>query len=66
MDLNGGAGGKLKGTVKANGSVKLTLKIKGSCHLDAHGMFENGDEITGVYHASGCGRPDHGTFDILR
>jgi len=65
-DVNGGASGTLKGTVKSNSSVKMKLKIRGACGLNAHGIFENGDEISGVYHVSGCGKPDHGTFHILR
>jgi hypothetical protein len=63
-DIGGGASGPLKGKVKPNNAVTLRLKIHGNCHLVAHGTFENGDEIVGVYHAAGCGGPDHGTFDI--
>jgi hypothetical protein len=67
-DLNGGAVGTLKGKVKPNNKVAMKLKItgKGSCGLNAHGIFENGNEISGVYHTTGCGHPDHGTFDIFR
>jgi hypothetical protein len=64
-DIHGGASGTLTGTVKSNGSVKMRLTIGGHCGLNVHGIFEHGDEITGVYHVSGCGRkPDFGTFDI--
>ena len=63
-DLDGGLGTTLKGKVQANSAVTLRLKIKGTCHLVAHGTFENGNEIVGVYHAAGCGGPDHGTFDM--
>lgn len=59
-------GGTLKGKVTANSDVTMTLKIhgKGGCSLNAHGTFENGDEISVVYHATGCHHSDHGTFDI--
>jgi hypothetical protein len=64
-DVGGGVtDAPLKGKVKPNNAVTLRLKIRGNCHLVAHGTFENGDEIVGVYHAAGCGGPDHGTFDI--
>jgi len=63
-DLNGGASGSLTGKVKPNSSVKLKLKIHGHCGIIAHGTFENGNEIVGVYHLFGCGKPDHGHFDI--
>ncbi len=65
-DIGGGVtGAPLKGKVKPNNAVTLKLKIHGNCGLIAHGTFENGDEIKGVYHAFGCGGPDHGNFDIF-
>jgi hypothetical protein len=63
-DVGGGITSSLKGKVLANSSVTLRLKVRGACHLVAHGTFENGDEIVGVYHASGCGGADHGHFDM--
>jgi len=57
-------GGKLKGKIKANGSIAAALKIRGSCVLAAHGMLA-GNEIMGVYHAAGCPRSTHGTFDVF-
>jgi|SRR5579863_2117798 len=60
--VNGG----LKGKVKPNNAVKLQLKVNSHCFLNAHGTFENGDEIVGVYHGQGCGHPDHGTFDVIK
>jgi hypothetical protein len=56
-------GGKLKGKIKSDGSISAALKIEGSCVLAAHGTLEAG-EITGVYHAAGCARSDHGTFEV--
>ena len=64
-DLSGGTSGALKGKVQSNSSVTLRLNIRGTCHLVAHGTFQNGDEIVGVYHAVGCGGPDHGSFDVV-
>jgi hypothetical protein len=64
-DLNGGSHGSLKGTVKANGAVKIRLKIRGSCGLNVSATFENGDEIAGTYKVTGCGKPDHGMFDMI-
>ena len=64
-DLDGGIENTLKGKVKPNSKVSLKLKISGHCGLVAHGTFKNGDEISGKYHSNGCGRPDHGTFDIF-
>jgi len=29
-----------------------------------HGTFENVDENSGVYTVTGCGKSDHGTFDV--
>jgi hypothetical protein len=56
-------GGKLKGKIKSDGSISAALKIEGSCVLAAHGTLEAG-EITGVYHAAGCAKSDHGTFTV--
>jgi len=64
-DLDGGIESTLKGKVKPNSKVSLKLKISGHCGLVAHGTFKNGDEISGAYHTNGCGKPDHGTFDII-
>jgi hypothetical protein len=54
----------LKGKVKPNSPFKRQLKIGGHCGLIAHGTFENGNEIVGVYHTTGCNHPDNGTFDM--
>jgi hypothetical protein len=65
-DLDGGLSGPMTGKVKSNGEVTLNLKINGlhHCTLNAHGTFEHGNEIAGVYHNSGCSKPDHGNFDV--
>jgi hypothetical protein len=59
--------GTVKGTIKANDMLKLRLKIGGTCGANFHGVFENGDEISGVYSVSGCagGNGDHGTVDVF-
>ena len=57
-------GGKLKGKIKSDGSIAAALKIRGSCVLAAHGTLAAG-EIKGVYHAAGCARGDHGTFQVF-
>jgi hypothetical protein len=54
----------VSGTVKPNSKVHLKLKISHHCSLNFQGTFENGDEISGVYVASGCGHPDHGMADV--
>jgi hypothetical protein len=59
--------GSFKGKVTSNGTVKARLSVptQKGCFLDLNGTFENGDEISGVYTAKGCGKPaDFGTFDI--
>jgi hypothetical protein len=65
-DINGGAVGTIKGSVKPNGKVHMRLKItgQGGCGLNVQGLFQNGDEIIGKYQVTGCGKSDHGTFDI--
>jgi hypothetical protein len=67
---DGGITGNLKGKVKANGEVKMKLKIDDGnltgCALTADGTFEDGDEISGVYHLDNCAGPDHGTFDMTQ
>jgi hypothetical protein len=62
----GGVGGKLSGKVNSSSDVTMTLKIHGKagCSLHATGTFENGDEISVVYVASGCNHSDHGTIDM--
>jgi hypothetical protein len=59
--------GTLKGSVKPNGKVHARLKITGGhgCGLNIQGVFQNGDEIVGKYEVTGCGKSDHGTFDIV-
>ena len=66
-NLDGGVSGPMTGKVKSNGQVTLKLKINGlhHCTIDAHGTFEHGNEIAGVYHNSGCTKADHGNFDII-
>ena len=63
---NAAGGGKLNGKVNASSDVTMTLKLhgKGGCSLNAVGTFENGDEISMVYHAVGCHHSDHGTIDM--
>jgi len=58
--------GTVKGTIKPNNTVKLRLKVAGTCGANFHGVFENGDEIAGVYVVSGCasGNGDHGMVDV--
>lgn len=60
------AGGKLTGKVNASSDVALTLKLHGKpgCSLHANGTFENGNEISAVFHAVGCKHSDHGTIDM--
>ena len=62
-----GGPGTIKGSVKPNGKVHLRLKITGKhgCGINAEGVFENGDELVGKYQVTGCGKSDHGTFDII-
>jgi hypothetical protein len=64
----GGIAGTLKGEVKANGEVKMQLKIKrgnaAGCFFTVDGTFENLDEISAVYHLDDCTRPDHGILDM--
>ena len=60
--------GSIKGTVKSNGAINATyrLKIKGHCLFKFQGMFNNG-EISGTYTTNGCSGPlSHGTLDIFR
>jgi hypothetical protein len=61
-----GGPGTIKGSVKPNGKVHMRLKItgKGGCGLNVQGLFQNGNEIIGKYQVTGCGKSDHGTFDI--
>jgi hypothetical protein len=65
-DLPGVGGGSLSGTVKPNGKIHLKLSITGlrHCAENFQGMFENGDEIAGVYHTNGCRGADHGMVDV--
>ena len=65
-DVNGGAQGTLKGSVKPNGKVHMRLKItgQGGCGLNMQGIFQNNDEIVGKYQVTGCGHADHGTVDM--
>jgi hypothetical protein len=58
--------GTMKGKVSSKGTISVRVKLKGSCGLNMHGTFENGDEIAGVYTVTGCGKADHGTFDVTR
>jgi hypothetical protein len=63
---NASGGGKLSGKVNASSDVTMTLKLhgKGGCSLNAVGTFENGNQISMVYHAVGCHHSDHGTIDM--
>jgi hypothetical protein len=58
--------GTLKGRVRSNDDVLIKLSATGGhgCKIFVLGTFENGDEISGVYHTSDCGKPDHGTFEM--
>lgn len=59
--------GFMKGTASSNGglSLQFRLKIKGHCLFNFHGIFENGNEISGTYNTNGCSGPsDSGTIDI--
>ena len=58
--------GSVKGTVKPNNTLNLRLKVGGTCGANFHGVFENGNEISGVYVVSGCakGNGDHGHIDV--
>jgi hypothetical protein len=57
--------GTFSGHIKPNGEIKTKFKVGIKCTLKAHATFDAGaDEITGVYHASHCGKPDHGTFTL--
>ena len=64
-DLSGGiTGAPVSGKVRPNSKVHLKLEVNRHCSLNFQGTFENGDEISGVYVASGCGSSDHGTADV--
>jgi hypothetical protein len=64
-DLGGGVtDAPVSGKVRPNSKVHLKLTISHHCSLNFQGIFENGDEISGVYVASGCGSPDHGMADV--
>lgn len=57
--------GTFTGHIKPNGEIKTKFHVGIKCVLKAHAIFDAGaDEITGVYHASHCGKPDHGTFTL--
>jgi hypothetical protein len=59
--------GFMKGTASSKGglSLQFRLKIKGHCLFNFHGIFENGNEISGTYNTNGCSGPsDSGTIDI--
>jgi len=62
-----GGPGTLKGSVRPNGKVHARLKITGGhgCGINIQGVFKNGDEIVGKYQVTGCGKADHGTFDMI-
>ncbi len=57
-----------KGTIKSNGAISARMKfhVFGKCGYLFHGVFENGNEISGSYTLNGCKgmAPDHGTFDM--
>ena len=57
-------GGKLRGKIHSDGSIVVTLHIISTCGLAAHAMVV-GNEITGTYHAAGCTRNDHGSFQVF-
>ncbi len=61
------AQGFMKGTASSSGrlSLQFRLKIKGNCLFNFHGVFKNGNEISGTYNTNGCSGPsDSGTIDI--
>ena len=64
-DLGGGVSDEpVSGKVRPNSKVHLKLTISHHCSLNFQGIFEHGDEISGVYVASGCGSSDHGAADV--
>ena len=59
--------GFMKGTASSSGklSLQFRLNIKGPCFFNFHGVFKNGNEISGTYNTNGCSGPsDSGTIDI--
>jgi hypothetical protein len=58
------------GTIKSNGAIKATMRFHlfSKCGYLFHGVFENGNEISGSYTLSGCKgmAADGGTFHMMK
>jgi hypothetical protein len=58
------------GTIKSNGAISARMKFHlfGKCGYVFHGVFKNGNEISGSYTLNGCKKmaKDHGTFDMFK
>jgi len=59
-----------KGTISSSGNIKALMKFHlfGKCGYTFHGVFENGNEISGHYVLSHCKgmAPDSGTLDMIK
>jgi len=61
----------IQGTMNAKGKMSLRMKfyIRGNCGYIFSGNFTNGNEISGTYKLTACGRKfpaDHGTLDMIK
>ncbi len=58
------------GKIKSNGAISARMKfhVFGKCGYLFHGVFENGNEISGSYTLNGCKgmAPDGGTFHMMK